>query len=80
MFNAAVTLGVDVTAITELVTSVQFCLSKVGPLPSQSHILADHHTNPDVTCVTLLRADNQGSRCRCNLNTAPCVHSYWVRL
>ncbi|CAK0787132.1 hypothetical protein CVIRNUC_010348 [Coccomyxa viridis] len=28
VFNAAVALGVDVTAITELVTSVQFCLSK----------------------------------------------------
>ena len=29
VFNAAVALGVDVRAITDLVTSVQFCLSKV---------------------------------------------------
>ncbi len=29
VFNAAVALGVDVKAITSLVTSVQFCLSKV---------------------------------------------------
>lgn len=29
VFNAAVALGVDVKAITGLVTSVQFCLSKV---------------------------------------------------
>ena len=29
VFNAAVSLGVPVSAITELVTSVQFCLSKV---------------------------------------------------
>ena len=33
VFNAAVALGVDVTAITELVTSVQFCLSKVDISP-----------------------------------------------
>ena len=31
VFNAAVVLGVDVKAITGLVTSVQFCLSKVNP-------------------------------------------------
>ncbi len=30
VFNAAVALGVDIKAITGLVTSVQFCLSKVS--------------------------------------------------
>lgn len=35
MFNAAVALGVDVKAITGLVTSVQFCLSKVSKIPSK---------------------------------------------
>ena len=49
VFNAAVALGVDVTAITELVTSVQFCLSKVEPPSCQFHTLAYHHAYPDMT-------------------------------
>ncbi len=36
LFNAAVALGVDVKAITDLVTSVQFCLSKVSAAPAAS--------------------------------------------
>ncbi len=33
VFNAAAALGVEVRAITELVSTVQFCLSKVRKTP-----------------------------------------------
>ena len=40
VFNAAVALGVDVKAITGLVTSVQFCLSKVSRTRTQTLLRA----------------------------------------
>ena len=42
LFNAAVALRVDAKAITDLVTSVQFCLSKVSAAPASSH----NHVHP----------------------------------
>jgi threonine aldolase len=46
VFNAAVALGCHVTAITQLVTSVQFCLSKV--LFPMSHLQSLEDIDIDV--------------------------------